>query len=382
MGNGLYKESLVKSIKVYLALVPCAFLMAGPLGCAADESEEMERMKQAQAEQARVEDERKKGNSEENDKQLEADKASLAKPSGKPDRPTPFVDRSCTLSIKATFTELPDGARVLAASARDGRFQKVTKSEHSGISGAVMPAEDGHNLFFVSDALKGSEHTYEAKYEITRRVGTQGSLDIARGAAWDEGKKPEVGAPSADANITKVSQGLGEDSLKPFDAFQAAIGESMKREVSEDGSDSAAEVAGGSKASAHGLASLLSELLKSRGVPARVMQGLHRSKLEGEAKRSHAWTEFQLPGISWAPADPTLRRRHTGGEDDPTFLGTIPSDRITFLIGSSIVIPEDGTLPRTALAGDLVAPFAMLDGKRVGKVTWTAEFTPGAPQKK
>ena len=95
----------MKSIKVYLALVPCAFLMAAPLGCAADESQEMERMKQAQAEQARVEDERKKGNSEENDKQLEADKASLAKPSGKPDRPSPFVDRSCTLSIKATFTE-------------------------------------------------------------------------------------------------------------------------------------------------------------------------------------------------------------------------------------------------------------------------------------
>ncbi len=363
---------------VFLVLASATLLLFGAVGCGADESQERERMKQAQAEQAQVEDERKKGNQEENTRQLEADEASLAKPAGKPDRPSPFVDRSCTLTVKATFKSVPAGARVIAASARDGRFQKVTKSEHSGISGAVMPAEDGHNLFFVSDALKAGEHTYEAKYEITRRVGTQGSLDVARGSDWQAGKKPEVAKASSDASITKLAEGLGEAEMKPFDVFQAAMATAIKQDVGEGGSDDASAVAGGAKASAHGLAALLTDLLSARGVPARVMQGMHRTKLEGEVTRGHAWSEFQLPGISWAPADPTLRRRHNEGEDDPTYLGTIPADRVTFLIGNEVTIPEDGTLPKTSLSGDLVAPFAMLDGKRVGEVTWTASFTPSS----
>ncbi len=371
----------MKRTPLRLAILSTGLLWLGTAGCAADDSEEMARMKQAQTEQAKVEDERKKGNVEENTKQIEADEASLAKPSGKPDRPSPFVDRSCSLTLKATFKDVPDGARIMAASARDGRFQKVTRSEHSGVSGAVMPAEDGHNLFFVSDALKAGEYSYEAKYEITRRVGTQGSLDISRGAAWQEGKTPKVEGASTDATLAKLAQGLGDETMKPYAAFHAAMAEAMKPEVGEDGSDDAVSVGGGNKATAHGTAALLTELLTIRGVPARVVQGMHRTKLEGEVKRGHAWAEVQLPGISWAPADPALRRRHTGEEDDPTYLGTIPADRITFLIGNDLVIPEDGTLPRTTLSGALVAPFAMLDGKRVGTVSWTAAFTPVASSK-
>lgn len=359
-----------------LAILSAALLWLGASGCAADDSEEMARMKQAQTEQAQVEDERKKGNVEENAKQLEADEASLAKPSGKPDRPSPFVDRSCNLTLTATFKDLPAGARIIAASARDGRFQKVTRSEHSGVSGAVMPAEDGHNLFFVSDALKAGEHSYEAKYEITRRVGTQGSLDVARGAGWQEGQTPKIDDVSTDAALTKLAQGLGDEAMKPYAALHAGVAAAMKPEQAEAGSDDAVSVAGGGQATAHGAAALLVELLSIRGVPARVMQGMHRTKLEGEVKRGHAWAEVRLPGVSWAPVDPALRRRHKGEEDDPTYLGTIPADRITFLIGRDVVIPEDGSLTRTTLSGDLVAPFAMLDGKRVGTVTWNATFQP------
>jgi hypothetical protein len=372
----------MKLTLIRLVIMSTALLLVGTSGCTADDSEEMARMKQAQTEQAQVEDERKKGNVEENAEQIEADEASLAKPSGKPDRPSPFVDRSCDFTLTATFKEIPAGARIIAASARDGRFQKVTRSEHSGVSGAVMPAEDGHNLFFVSDALKAGEYSYQAKYAITRRVGTQGSLDVARGADWQEGKTPKIDGASTDATLTKLAQGLGDETMKPYAVFHAAMAEAMKPEVGEDGSDDAVSVAGGNKATSHGVAALLTELMSIRGVPARVVQGMHRTKLEGEVKRGHAWAEFQLPGISWAPADPALRRRHTGEEDDPTYLGTIPADRITFLIGNDLVIPEDGTLPRTTLSGELVAPFALMDGKRVGTVTWTAEFSPQATDKR
>jgi hypothetical protein len=350
--------------------------------CADDNSEEEARMVKARQEQAQVEDEKKKERLRENEQQLEADESSMAKPAGKPDRASPFVDRSCKLTIKATFTDLPAGARVIAASARDGRFQKVTRSEHAGASGAVLPAEDGHNLFFVSDALKTKTVDYVANYEITRRVGTQGSLDIARGAPWPASAPPKVGEVSEEAAIVALAGKLGGDDLKPHAIVHAAMAEAMKPALGENGSDSAAAVAGGSEATAHGVASLLAEVLSVRGVPARVMQGVHRTKLEGEAKRVHAWTEVQLPGLSWVPFDPALRRRHQGGEEDPTFLGTIPADRVTFIIGDEAVLAEDGTFPRTTLSGSIAAPFALLDGKRVGTVTWSATFTPisGTPK--
>jgi len=239
-----------------------------------------------------------------------------------------------------------------------------------------MPAEDGHNLFFVSDAVKGGAAKYEAKYEITRRVGTQGSLDMARGMDWPADKTPKVEGASSDAAITKLAQGLGADEVKPHGLLVAAIGEVMKFEVAEDGSDSAVSVAGGTKASTFGVSSLMAELLGVRGVPSKVMQGLHRSKLVGDVKHAHAWVEVKLPGLSWVPADPAMRRRHRGGEEDPSFLGTLPADRVTFVIGDEVTLPEDGTLPRTALTGSLVAPFAILEGKRVGKVSWTAQLTP------
>ena len=89
-----------------------------------------------------------------------------------------------------------------------------------------MPAEDGHNLF-VSDALKGSEHLRgEVPDHAPRRdQGASTSLEEPPGRRARSLRSER----EHDANITKVAQGLGEDSLKPYDAFQAAIGETIAR---------------------------------------------------------------------------------------------------------------------------------------------------------
>ena len=62
-----------------------------------------------------------------------------------------LANMSYKVSVEATFKGLPAGAYIVAPSARDRRYQKVTKSAHSGVPGAVTASEDGENLFFVSE---------------------------------------------------------------------------------------------------------------------------------------------------------------------------------------------------------------------------------------
>ncbi|MEC9071901.1 MAG: hypothetical protein VX938_05950, partial [Myxococcota bacterium] len=114
-----------------------------------------------------------------------------------------YRDQAFKLTVKATFKDLPAGARVIAPSARDRRYQKVTKSDHSGLPGAVMVADDGENLFFVSDAITGkAEVSYEGVFSITRRVGTQGDLATAEGADWEGDDGKVTGASTAEALTT------------------------------------------------------------------------------------------------------------------------------------------------------------------------------------
>ena len=119
----------------------------------------------------------------------------------------------------------------------------------------------------------------------------------------------------------------------------------------------------------------LVSLLQLRGVPARVNQGLLLPK-PGEATRSaHAWAEARLPRMKWAPIDPVLRRG-VEGEADERYLGQIPADRVTLVIGTEATIPADGDIPAVELSGPLTAPAAWKGGKRVGEVTWKATIEP------
>lgn len=289
------------------------------------------------------------------------------------------MDKTFRVVVEATFSELPAGAVVVAPSARDRRYQKVTKSDHQGLPGSVMPTESGDNLFYISDPIKAGagELKYVGTFETTRRVGTQGDVAASKGAAYDAGMGTVVGA-STDAAIVAAAKALGE-GLQPHDALLKAVASAtaMKQDDAA-GSDVAGDVIGGEPASRFGIAAATSELLKASGVPSRVVQGLYQPDVPGIVNKGHAWIDAELPRLGWVPVDPVLRREGAGdAASSGMYLGLIPSDRITMVVGTSAVIPaEEGIVPRLELSGPLAHPFAIKDGKRVGKVSWTARFEP------
>ena len=284
-------------------------------------------------------------------------------------------DQTFRLVIKATFTDVPAGARIIAPSARDRRYQKVTRSDHKGMPGAVMVAEDGENLFFVSDAIKGktAELTYKGLFAITRRVGTQGDLATAKGAAW-EGEDGKVSEASTAAPLTAFASSMGAENGKPYAELQGSLAKVKTLKRANDGSADPAVIVGGEVATPRGVARTLVEVSRLRGVPARLVQGLHQPKVRGTVQSTHHWIDAKLPRLSWVPLDPVLNADSDPADGPGAFLGLLPADRVTMVVGDDITLPEDGTFPRTTLSGDLAAPFAILDGKRVGTATWTATF--------
>ena len=287
---------------------------------------------------------------------------------------SPYKDTSFRVTISATFSDLPKGARIIAPSARDGRYQKVMRSEHSGVTGGVMPAEDGHNLFFVSNEVSGKgDVKYTASFDVRRRVGSQGSLQATADTDWSD-EMPKVEGASADGNLAKIAGELGEARQKPHAELLAVLGRTVKLATAETGSSDPTEVAAGKPASTLGVARTMAELLRLRGLAARVVQGLYQPDVPGTAKQTHAWNDVNMPRLTWVPVDPVLRQKKSIKEADPTYLGLLPADRLTLAYGDSAVLPDDGTFPRTTLTGQLAAPFALKDGQRVGKVDWVASF--------
>lgn len=87
-----------------------------------------------------------------------------------------------------------------------------------------------------------------------------------------------------------------------------------------------------------GFASLLGSLLKSVGVPSRVVVGFWLDSYKGRAdKKMHAWLEILLPDGVWLTLDPAVEhlRRHGRSKRVGGF-GVIGNDRIIFSYGSEI----------------------------------------------
>jgi transglutaminase-like putative cysteine protease len=66
----------------------------------------------------------------------------------------------------------------------------------------------------------------------------------------------------------------------------------------------APEVLKDGKANSFGYANLLTGLLRSVGIPARIIEGV--LFLDAETPRTHYWLEFFIPTVGWVQADPGL----------------------------------------------------------------------------
>jgi hypothetical protein len=298
--------------------------------------------------------------------------AAAAEPEA-PQAPAPAHEsKGFRITLTATFADLPEGARIIAPSPRDRRYQKVAKSEHSGAPGAVMPAEDNDNLFFVSDALPAGAASYTGVFEVVRRQGTQGAIQGAEGQDYDD-SAPKVGDASTDAGLIAAAEALGVEKKKPYDEVLAVLKAALGMTVAADGAADAAKAIADKRASALGLANATVELLKLRGVPAQVVQGLEVAGGDAAVTSTHAWVDANLPQLGWVPLDPAKRRSLEDWPAEAKYVGFLPVDRVDLAYGAATVLAEDGTFPRTTLTGDLAAPLAVKDGARVGTVTWSAK---------
>lgn len=291
-----------------------------------------------------------------------------------PDERSPGRELTFTVKVEATFEGLPEGARVLAPSARDRRFLKVTKSEHSGIKGSVVGTSDGANLFFVSEPLPAGGATYTASFQAAARVLRAGSIEGV-GDAPAEGT-PKVGDLPTDEALVAAAKGLEADT--PAKVVLAAVKLVEPIAVDPAGSDEAGATLSAKKGSELGLARATADLLKLRGVPARLVQGWVTPRVEGAVSQGSAWLEAQLPRLGWAPVDPARLRQGERAPDSDVYLGSLPIDRLTLVSGDAVTLTlPDGS--KLEVSGRLAEPFALSkEGARVGKVTWTATFAQAA----
>jgi len=267
---------------------------------------------------------------------------------------------SYRLVVEASFTDLPEGAYIVAPAARDRRYQKVTKSEHSGVVGAVTATEDGENLFFVSEPTKAGSASYVGTFEVNRRVGTEGGIERAKGKDFAAGKGA-VKANADDKAMAADAEALGAEKMKPFDVLVAASNKSTPKSASE----------------AYSVADQAATLMRLKGVPATVIGGFRAPKGGGVADKTHAWVLAELPDLGLTPVDPALRTGQPAWKEgaEPANMGQIDAERVEMVSGDALVVPaQEGVNPRFELKGDIVAPRAIKDGKVVGKVTWKARF--------
>lgn len=277
------------------------------------------------------------------------------------------AERSFRFSVEATLSDLPAGARVIAPSAKDRRFQKVTKSEHTGAPGSVFSSEDGENLLYISEPVAADAVvTYKGVFEVTARLSFHGSVLATQDVAYD--KAQVVTGQSTDAALVKVAAGLAPADAKPYTSLWAALDSVM----------------GGSMDNAAAASAALADLLKLRGIPATLAYGLLAPGDAGTVDVGHAWVLATLPEVGPVPIDVFARKVNKGDakKNDETYVGVLPADRITFITSDSVVIPAEGDVPKLTLSGDLSTPFAVHEGKRVGKVSFKATVEKIAPPAK
>jgi transglutaminase-like putative cysteine protease len=169
-------------------------------------------------------------------------------------------------------------------------------------------------------------------YEITlNRV----DFDISncQGELPDEFNQPELHIESNNPEIKALAKQLPSplgDTCQQVRAYYDYIGDNLL--YTYNGGDWGAQAALWEiGADCTEYASLMVALSRAAAIPARYLEGLQLSGAgNGEARLEHAWLEVFLPGIGWAPFDPTLGRIPGSRE---RYFAALPADHIIVTVG-------------------------------------------------
>lgn len=172
----------------------------------------------------------------------------------------------------------------------------------------------------------------EVDYEIIlNRVDVD--LNTCAGDIPDEFTQPELHIESNNPQIRRLAQQIPlprGDICQQVRAYYDYVGDNLL--YTFNGGDWGAQAAlGDFGADCTEYASLMIALCRAAGVPARYLEGLQLTGSDrGEARLEHSWVEVYLPGIGWAPFDPTLGRIPGSRE---RYFAALPADHVIITVG-------------------------------------------------
>jgi transglutaminase-like putative cysteine protease len=211
---------------------------------------------------------------------------------------------------------------------------------------AMEIAPDGFRLFadelgnrYAEFDLSGmpanSQTAIEIRYQVTVN---ELAYDLASctGPVPQEWVEPELHIESNNAQIRdlagELSQGVA-DGCQQLRAFYDHIGNTLT--YTYNGEQWGAQAAlGPMGADCTEYAALMAALSRAAGLPARYLEGVAYLTDENASlgQAQHAWLEVYLPGIGWAPMDPTFGRLPTLRD---TYFAHLTPDHIIVARGAS-----------------------------------------------
>jgi transglutaminase-like putative cysteine protease len=255
---------------------------------------------------------------------------------------SPAVLQSVEYEVWETLTLVNEGPgqpskqNVWMALIRDvPPYQTVHSMEVTPGDYRLIVDEHGNRYaeFDLSDMPPGATIQIQLGYRVAVHEVAYDLADCTGGMP-DEFTQAELHVESNNVQIVDLSQELSEGTktvCEQVRAFYDYVGNHLV--YSTNGADWGAQAALGEMgADCTEFASLLMALSRAAGIPARYIEGLwaRGETAPDDARTEHAWLEIYLPGVGWAPMDPTLGRSSVSREG---YFAHLPPDHIIVTVG-------------------------------------------------
>lgn len=198
----------------------------------------------------------------------------------------------------------------LIKESKEGNTLTFTQSSEVSVRPQYYKKIEGDIDNYRKDSIEYTLHTRSGPYfnYEDRRIE-----DLAKKLMVDEKKVGEIAKKFYEYVRENISYG------NPIEGLYSSL-DSLEKDVVDCG----------------GYACLLGALLRSVGIPSRLVSGI----LAGyPGEHMHAWLEFMIPDGSWIPADPSTEKLRLQKRDfKPGGFGIVGNDRIVFSLGSNIKI--------------------------------------------
>ncbi len=163
--------------------------------------------------------------------------------------------------------------------------------------------------FDLADLEPGQQIDIQIGYQVTVHQLAY-PLEPCQGELLDDYTQAELHIEADNPQIKELAAQLAQNkdtSCETARAIYNYIGDRLTYSYNQN--DWGAQAALGEMgADCTEYASLMIALSRANGIPARYFEGLLYQQENEQAEREHAWLEVYLPGIGWAPMDPTLGR--------------------------------------------------------------------------